>query len=49
MSQIKKLKGLEAHSSVLLSSVDENVFKRLGIYLTSEAKYESQGKIYHKR
>ena len=49
MAQIKKLQGLEAHSSVLLSSVDENIFKRLGIYLTCEAKYELQGKIYHKR
>ncbi len=49
MVQIPKLKGLEAHSSVLLSSVDEQVFKRLGIRLTSEAKYETENKVYHKR
>ena len=49
MVQIPKLKGLEAHSSVLLSSVDEQVFKRLGIHLTSEAKYETENKVYHKR
>lgn len=48
MSQLKKLKGLNAHSSVLLSSVDEKMFKRLGIYLTCEAKYEVENKIYHK-
>ncbi len=49
MGQIPKLKGLEAHSSVLLSSVDEQVFKRLGIHLTSEAKYETENRVYHKR
>ena len=49
MVQIPKLKGLEAHSSVLLSSVDEQVFKRLGIRLTSEAKYETENRVYHKR
>jgi len=49
MNQIKKLRGLEAHSSVLLSSVDEKIFKRLGIHLTCEAKYESENHLYHKR
>ena len=49
MTQIPKLKGLEAHSSVLLSSVDEKMFKRLGIHLTSEAKYETENRVYHKR
>ena len=49
MAQIPKLKGLEAHSSVLLSSVDEQMFKRLGIRLTCEAKYETEDVIYHKR
>ena len=33
------LKGSEAHSSVLLSQVDEMVFKKLGINLTCEAVY----------
>ena len=49
MGQIPRLKGLEAHSSVLLSSVDEQVFKRLGLHLTSEAKYETENRVYHKR
>ncbi len=48
LNQIPKLKGLEAHSSVLLSSVDEQIFKRLGIHLTCEAKYESENTLYHK-
>ncbi len=34
------LKGAEAHSSVILSQVDENVFKKLGINLTSEPVYK---------
>lgn len=49
MAQIPKLKGLEAHSSVLLSSVDEQMFKKLGIHLTCEAKYETENRVYHKR
>ncbi len=48
LAQLKKLKGLRAHSSVLLSSVDEKTFKRLGIQLTSEPKYESENQLYHK-
>ena len=39
MEQLSKLKGCEVHSSVILSAVDEKVFKRLGINLTCEPKY----------
>ena len=48
LTQIPKLKGCEAHSSVLLSSVDEQIFKRLGIRLTCEPKYEFNNKKYHR-
>ena len=48
LKQIPKLKGVEVHSSVLLSSVDVKVFKKLGMNLTSEAKYESENQLYHK-
>ena len=48
MEQLPKLRGCEAHSTVLLSSVDENIFQRLGIMLTSEAKYEQEDRMYHK-
>jgi len=47
LEQLPKLKGCDVHSSVLLSSVDEQIFKKLGLHLTSEPKYESN-KIYHK-
>ncbi len=42
----EKLKGLEAHSSVILSRVDENVFRKLGINVTFEPKYQTK-KLYH--
>ena len=48
MNQLSKLRGCEAHTSVLLSSVDEQVFKKLGMHLTSEPKYEETNRKYHK-
>ncbi len=47
MQQLGKLKGCEVHSSVILSSVDEGVFRKLGMHLTCEPKYETK-KLYHK-
>ena len=41
MAQISKLRGCEVHSTVILSQVDERIFKRLGINLTCEPKYEA--------
>lgn len=43
---LKKLSGLEAHSSVILSRVDEQVFRKLGINITCEPKYQTK-KLYH--
>jgi uncharacterized protein (UPF0371 family) len=48
LAQIPKLKKCEVHSTVLLSSVDEKVFSRLGVHLTCEPKYEASDKKYHK-
>ncbi len=48
LKQLPNLKGLEAHSSVLLSIVDERTFKQLGVHLTCEPKYEFDDQIYHK-
>ena len=47
MEQLPKLKNCEAHSSVMLSHVDEKLFKSLGINLTCEPQYETK-KLYHK-
>ena len=46
LEQLPKLKGREAHTSVLLSDVDVKVFKKLGVNLTCEPIYEEK-KIYH--
>jgi len=46
LEQIPKLRGAEAHSTVLLSRVDENVFKKLGVNLTCEPQYQTK-KLYH--
>jgi len=47
LEQLPKLKNCEAHSSVILSRVDENVFHKLGINLTCEPQYQTK-KLYHK-
>ena len=39
MDQLEKLNGCEVHSTVILSPVDERTFKRLGVNLTCEPKY----------
>jgi len=41
MEQLSKLRGCDVHSSVMLSSVDINTFKRLGINLTCEPRYRA--------
>jgi uncharacterized protein (UPF0371 family) len=48
MEQLSKLKGCEAHSTVLLSAVDEKILKKVGIQLTCEPKYEEEDRMYHK-
>ena len=40
MEQLPKLRGCEVHSSVILSAVDETVFKRLGINLTCQPRFK---------
>ena len=47
MDQLHNLKGTEVHTSVILSQVDINVFRKLGVNLTSEPEYQNQ-KLYHK-
>lgn len=46
MEQLSKLKGLQLHSSVMLSQVDLKTLKRLGIQVTCEPRYETK-KLYH--
>ena len=47
MQQLPKLRGCEAHSTVILSGVDSTTFKKLGVNLTCEPQYQTK-KLYHK-
>ncbi len=47
MAQLPGLAGCEAHSTVILSQVDDNIFRRLKVNLTCDAKYQTH-KLYHK-
>lgn len=47
MRQLKKLRGCEVHSTVILSQVDEGIFRKLGVNLTCEPKYQTK-KLFHK-
>lgn len=40
MEQLSSLRGCEVHSSVILSPVDEKVFRRLGVNITCEPRYQ---------
>ena len=46
MEQLSKLKDCEAHCTVILSEVDVKTFRKLGIRLTNEPKYQEK-KLYH--
>ncbi len=47
MQQISKLKHSDLHSTTMLSSVDLNMLKKLGIEVTCEPVYQTK-KLYHK-
>ena len=46
LGQLKALDGCEAHCTVILSNVDEAIFRKLGIRLTCEPHYQ-ESKLYH--
>ena len=47
LDQLQNLRGVEIHSTVLLSQVDEGTFRKLGANLTCEPKYQTS-KLYHR-
>ena len=46
-NMLSQLRGCEAHSTVILSQVDADIFRKLGINLTCEPIYNTK-KLYHK-
>ena len=47
LQQLSKLRDCEAHSTVILSSVDDSTFRKLGVRLTCEPRYQTK-KLFHK-
>ena len=49
MRQLPKLRGCDIHTTVILSGVDIDTLKKLGLNLTSAPHYEEEDRMYHKR
>ena len=47
LEQLSRLRGCEAHASVILSLADSGTYGKLGMHLTCEPQYETN-KLYHK-
>ena len=41
-SKLPSLRGCDVHSSVIISKVDESVYKKLGMYVSSEPEYQTK-------
>ena len=48
MAQLPLLKGCQVHSTVIMPSVDANIYRRLGLQVTCDPKYQTR-KLYHKK
>ena len=47
LEHLADLRGCQAHSTVILSETDLDVYKRLGLQLTCEPQYQSN-RLYHR-
>lgn len=47
LDSVPLLRGAQAHSTVILSQTDQEIFRKLGIDITCEPDYENK-KLYHK-
>lgn len=45
--KLSELEGCDVHSTVILSSVDRDIFRKLGVNLTCEPEYQTN-KLYHR-
>jgi len=48
LEHLKDLRGCDAHTTTILGSVDEGIFRSLGVLVTSEPQYWKKA-LYHKR
>ncbi len=47
IDQLGKLRGCEAHSTVILSHTDSDLFKKIGVNVSTEPKYQAK-KLFHR-
>lgn len=48
LDELKNLRGCDVHTTTILGSVDEGIFRNLGVLVTSEPKYQRKA-LYRKR
>ncbi|KQB86986.1 DUF1846 domain-containing protein [Corynebacterium lowii] len=48
LAELKNLRGCDCHTTTILGSVDEGIFRNLGVLVTSEPKYQRKT-LYRKR
>ncbi|MEJ4099227.1 DUF1846 domain-containing protein [Corynebacterium mastitidis] len=48
LAELKNLRGCDCHTTTILGSVDEGIFRNLGVLVTSEPKYQRRA-LYRKR
>ncbi|MBP3088238.1 DUF1846 domain-containing protein [Corynebacterium sp. sy017] len=47
LEQLKNLRGVDVHTTTILGSVDEGIFRNLGVWVTSDAQYQGKS-LYQK-
>ncbi|MEL4356333.1 MULTISPECIES: DUF1846 domain-containing protein [unclassified Luteococcus] len=48
LAELARLRGCDVHTTTILGSVDEGIFRNLGVHVTSEPVFQSKG-LYRKR
>ena len=48
LAELKNLRGCDVHTTTILGTVDEDIFRNLGVHVTSEPAYQVK-KLYRKR
>ena len=48
LDQLRSLEGCDVHTTTILGTVDEDIFRNLGISVTSEPRFLRRA-LYHKR
>ena len=49
LTHLADLMDTDAHTTTILGSVDEGIFRSLGMRVTSDAQYQRKADLYHKR